>query len=266
MWTLAAPLLAADGLDALAAAWPRARRARRVVRALRSSPSRSSSASPSAPKIRRRRVAAADAHPAAVEWLRYRGRPGRATNDVHLGNAFHNMGLRWSFESAGGYHSLPIWRYLHLLWIANHGAPYPRAQLGDDLTGAGAVALLVAHRQPARRGVGRRAARSPDRRAAAGRAPSPASDGVDVWHNRDAFPRAFVVYAAEHVADEAAAARAVAAPTWDPSHSVVVEEELGLPPPSAPLRATTPTQLIREGANAFVVEVAVARPGHPRRR
>ncbi|HEY2748690.1 MAG TPA: hypothetical protein VGL86_28920, partial [Polyangia bacterium] len=86
-------------------------------------------------------------------------------------------------------------------------------------------------------------------------------DGVDLWQNHEVFPRAFIVYTAERVADEAAAARAVAAPAWDPSHSAVVEEDLGLPPPSAPLGATTPTEFIREGSDALALEVGLARPG-----
>ncbi|MGZ3442827.1 MAG: hypothetical protein ACXVDD_25075, partial [Polyangia bacterium] len=119
VWTLAAPLLAADGVDALAELWPRratwvrpllvAAVAAELLFVFRGE-------NPSTT------MAAAEARPAAIDWLREHSAPGRATNDVHLGNAFHNMGMRWRFESAGGYHSLPIWRYLNLLWIANHGA------------------------------------------------------------------------------------------------------------------------------------------------
>jgi len=252
VWTIAAPLLAADGLDALTdVAWPRALLVVAVALELGIIFRAENPATT---------IAAADAHPVAVEWLRRRGRPGRATNDVHLGNAFHNMGLRWRFESAGGYHSLPIWRYLHLLWIANHGAPYPRAQLGDDLTGQGlwrfsspivdllAVQWVVA---PHDRPIDARGWT----RVFAG------EDGVDLWQNHEVFPRAFIVYTAERVADDAAAARAVASPSWDPSHSAVVEEDVGLPPPSAPIGATTPTQFIREGSLALALEVELARPG-----
>jgi hypothetical protein len=57
--------------------------------------------------------AAASARPAAADWLLAHGRPGRYVNDVHLGQRFHNSGLLWGVESAGGYHPLPLWRYLH---------------------------------------------------------------------------------------------------------------------------------------------------------
>jgi hypothetical protein len=172
------------------------------------------------------------------------------------------MGLRWRFESAGGYHSLPIWRYLHLLWIANHGAPYPRARLGDDLTGQGLWRLsstivdllgvqwvVTPHDRPVE-------ARGWVRRFAGG-------DGVDLWENRHTFPRAFVVYAAERVADDAAAARAVASPTWNPAHTAIVEEDVGLPPPAvgAAVPPTQATQLVREGPAALLLEVPVTRPG-----
>ncbi len=261
VWTLAAPMLAADGLDfaadalrpARAGAWLRLLAALAVTLELgftfrADNPSTT--------------LAAADAHPAAIDWMRAHGRPGRATNDVHLGHAFHNMGLRWHFESAGGYHSLPIWRYLNLLWIANHGAPYPHAQLGDDLTGQGlwrfsspivdllGVMWVVApHDRPIE-------LRDWTRVFVGG-------DGVDVWQNHRAFPRAFVVYAAERVADEAAAARAVASPMWNPGRSAVVEEDIGLPAPSSAghVPPTQPTLFVREGATTLLLEVPTTRPG-----
>ncbi|HEX9102849.1 MAG TPA: hypothetical protein VF997_11630, partial [Polyangia bacterium] len=287
VWTLAAPLLAADGLDALAdglAGRADGLATRTDGLAARAASLRSFGAwlRPLAAWLRplaltamalellvtfrgdnpTTTLRAADAHPAAVEWLRLHSQPGRATNDVHLGNAFHNMGLRWRFESAGGYHSLPIWRYLHLLWIANHGAPYPHAQLADDLTGQGlwrfsstivdllGVQWVVApHDRPIdARGWTRRFA---------------GDDGVDLWENHRIFPRAFVVYAAEHAADDAAAARAVASPAWNPARSAIVEEDVGLPPPGvgAAVAPTQATQLVREGPTTLVLEVPASRPG-----
>ena len=204
----------------------------------------------------------ADAHPAAYDWLHQHARPNRATNDVHLGNAAHNFGLRWRFESAGGYHSLPIWRYLNLLYIANHGAPYPRDKLGDDLTGQGlwrfsspivdllSVGWVAAPRDRPIDLPGWSRAFTGD-------------DGVDVWQNRRAFPRAFVVYGAERVADDAAAARAVAAPTWNPSRSVIVEDDVGVPPPlpAHPLPPSQPSEFVRAGPDDLAVDVTLERPG-----
>jgi hypothetical protein len=258
VWTIAAPILAADGLDALADA----RRLRVLARWLRplalvvvalellvtfrgDNPSTT--------------LREADAHPAAVEWLRFHGRPGRATNDVHLGNAFHNMGLRWRFESAGGYHSLPIWRYLHLLWIANHRAPYPRAHLGDDLTGQG----LWRFSSPIVDLLGVQWVVAPHDRpidAPGWTRTLTGDDGVDLWQNHRIFPRAFVVYAAERAADEPAAARAVAAATWNPARTAIVEDDVGLPSDTH-VRATTPTQFVREGPTTLMLEVPLEHPG-----
>lgn len=257
VWTLAAPLLAADGLDAISASLRTAWLRPLLVAAVALELAITFHAENPSTTLRH-----ADAHPAAVDWLRWHGRPGRATNDAHLGNSFHNMGLRWGFESAGGYHSLPIWRYLHLLWIANHGAPYPHAQLGDDLTGQGlwrfsspivdllAVQWVVApHNRPID--------------APGWTRPLVGDDGIDLWQNHRVLPRTFVVYTAERVVDDNAAARAVAAPTWNPARSAVVEEDVGLPAPSPSLRLapTRPTLFVREGLTTLVLEVPTTRPG-----
>ncbi|MDB4969707.1 MAG: conserved rane protein of unknown function [Myxococcales bacterium] len=259
VWTLAAPILAADGLDTLVgdstmrARWlaPLA-----VVAIVLELTITFRAENPSTT------FAAAEARPAAIDWLRGNAAPGRATNDVHLGNAMHNFGLRWRVESAGGYHSLPIWRYLHLLWIANHGAPYPHAQLDNDLTGQGlwrfespivdllSVSYVVAPRD-------RPIAAPGFLRVFAG------DDGIDVWHNVDAYPRAFVVYRAQRVDGEAAAARAVAERSWKPSRVAIVEEAVDLPAPDgspSPL-ATTPVRFVREGPTTLTLEVPLERPG-----
>lgn len=258
IWTIAAPILAADGLDALAPdGTPRARwlRPMAVIAVLLELTITFRAENPSTT------LAAAEARPAAVDWLRNNGTPGRSTNDVHLGNAMHNMGLRWRIESAGGYHSLPIWRYLHLLWIANHGAPYPHAQLNDDLTGQGLwrfesriVDLLSVGYVMAPR----------DRPITAGGFTRvfTGEDGVDVWKNRNAYPRAFVVYRVLKVDGEPAAARAVAQPTWLPGRVAIVEDAIDLPGDDADTpQATTPVQLVREGPSTLMLEVPLARPG-----
>ena len=259
VWTLAAPLLAADGLDALAAAAPAraswlrplgvAAVALELLITFRGE-------NPSTT------LAAAEAHPAAIDWLHAHSAPGRTTNDVHLGQRFHNMGLRWRFESAGGYHSLPIWRYLHLLWIANHGAPYPHGaarRRSDRRRGCGAsrspiVDLLSVSYVMAPRD---RPIAAPGWTAGLRRRRRRSTSGTTAR----ALPRAFVVYAAERVADEAAAARAIASPTWNPTRAAVVEEEVDLPPPPPRIPATQTTQLVREGPTMLLLEVPMARAG-----
>ena len=53
---------------------------------------------------------------------------GRTLIDVHLGQAFHNAPARWGIESPGGYSSLPLWRYLHLLYMGESRSACTRAR------------------------------------------------------------------------------------------------------------------------------------------
>jgi hypothetical protein len=263
VWTLVAPLLAADGLDALAdrlrpprlRAWlPRA-----VVLALAAELLITWRAENPSVRLDETR-----ARPAAADFLTSHGRPGRMVTDVHLGQRFHNAGLAWNFESAVGYSSLPIWRYLHLLWIANHGRTYPHARIADDLTAQGLwrfsspiVDLLSVNWVVAPRD------RPPDapgfERVFAG------DDGVDLWRNRHAYPRAFVVYRTQVVANEQAAAEAMASPDFHPSRVVVVEQPVAgvadatdreSPPMPDELHALT-----RTGPFDVAVEVEARAPG-----
>ena len=209
IWTLAAP-------------HPRRRRARRPRRptaapraalaapARRSAPSSSSSPSPSAPRTRRPRSPPPRRAPPPSTGCATTARPAAAPTTCTSATRSHNMGLRWRIESAGGYHSLPIWRYLHLLWIANHGAPYPHAQLADDLTGQGLWRFASPHRRSAQRRVtsGARAiVPSPPRLDAAS---SPATTASTCGATATPFRAPSSSIARREVAGEAAAARAVA--------------------------------------------------------
>jgi len=263
VWTLAAPLLAADGLDSATErlrnpslrAWlPRiavvALAAELLITWRAENPSTT--------------LEATRARPAAADWLAAHGRPGRMVTDVHLGQRFHNAGLLWNFDSAIGYSSLPIWRYLHLLWIANHGRVYPHARIADDLTAQGlwrfsspivdllGVTWVVAPRDRPPDGSGyERVFEGPD--------------GVDLWRNRDAYPRAFVVYRAHVAGDEAAAAQAVAAADFHPSRVAIVEQPVeGVPDSNDVESPPMPTELhalTRAGRYDLVVEVAARAPG-----
>jgi hypothetical protein len=268
LWTIAAPVLAADGLDALAARLPA--RARALVAALVVVAVAGELAYTWRSDNPSTTLAASEQRSDAVAWLTRSPRVGRATNDVHLPQPFHNMGLRWGLESAGGYHSLPIWRYLHLLWIANHGAPYPHAQLDQDLTAQGLwrfsspiVDLLAVHWvvAPHDRPIDAKGFE----RVFTG------ADGTDVWRNRDAFPPAYLVYRAVAAADEPAAARAVASPAFRPSRVAVVEPlpsgAPGAPAVPAP-RAdeplpdpTTVSELVRVGPLSLDIDVTAERAG-----
>jgi hypothetical protein len=135
--------------------------------------------------------ARAETFPDAGDFLRARP-DSRFVNEVHGPHALHNAGLLWGVSGASGYSSLPIWRYLDLLYEANHGAPYPHARLAEDLAAQGLwrfesdVVDLLAIRwvlAPASREM-----RAPGfEKRIEGRA------GIDVWENTEALPRAWLV-------------------------------------------------------------------------
>jgi hypothetical protein len=262
MWSIAVPILGADGLDALVARLrPRARpfAEAALVGALALELLITwRAANPSTT------VAEAEARPAAADWLARHARPGRIAVDVHLPQRFHNSGLLWGVESAIGYSSLPLWRYLHFLWIANHGAVYPHRRIAGDLSAQGlwrftspivdllSVEWVVAPRD--------RPVDAPGfTRAFVG------PDGIDVWLNREAAPRAFVVYRAVQAASDEDAAQKVADPAWQPAAVAVVERPLdGVPAPlpgETPPRATPIRALVREGPTDLTVEAVALAPG-----
>jgi hypothetical protein len=261
VWTLTAPLLAADGLDVVLS---RVReRSRAVVGALvvgAVAVELLITFRADNPSVR---YAEATRRPAAVDWLR--AQPGRRiATDVHLGQAFHNAGLSWGVEDAVGYSSLPIWRYLHFLWIANHGRVYPHAKLADDLTAQGlwrwgsrlvdllSVSWVVApHDRPITERGFSLAFTGPD--------------GIDVWQNAHAYPRGFVVYRALTAHDGDEAARLLAAPDFSPAHVAILEKaQTRVPPPRPGEKMPTATQntsVVREGATDLAFEVVMRAPG-----
>jgi hypothetical protein len=195
-------------------------------------------------------MAVTQERPPAVDWIREHGRKGRVINDVHLGQRWHNLGLLAGVESAGGYSSLPLWRYLHLLWISNHGAVYPHAHIASDLTAQGlwrfssplvdllSVRWLMTTRPPDGSGW---------TKAFAG------PDGIDVWRNQEALPRAFVVYDTRVAPDEAAALV-----TLRPADEAIVDREVGVHEggPMTPLSA-----FYRDSSLDLAVEVTARTRG-----
>jgi hypothetical protein len=269
VWTLAAPILAADGLDAISTRLPEAKRGWLALVPLVLALELLITWRSENPSVK---LADTRARPAVADSLF--SRAGRYTTDVHLGQRFHNSGLLWGYESAGGYTSLPIWRVLHLYWIANHGKPYPHARLADDLTAQG----LWTFSSPIVDLLGVRWVLAPSDRPIAAPGFSrvvAGSDGVDLWHNREAYPRAFMVYRARVAASDDEAARAVADPSWDPSRVAIVEHALdGVPAPAPGETAPGPTpyrELFREGPFDLMLDVetkaagvlVVSEPWHP---
>jgi hypothetical protein len=248
VWVLIAPMLAADGLDAVSAKRPRLARVAPIVIALELLITWRSE-NPSV------KLAEATVRPEAA--ARLATAPGRYTNEVHLGQRFHNSGLTWGMESAGGYSSLPLWRMLHLYWIANHGAPYPSRRLAHDLTAQGLWTwsspivdllnvrwVMTARDRPiTARGFSRVFS---------------GSDGIDLWNNDGALPRALVVYRARVAADEAAEARLVGDPAWRPDRLAIVDHPIdGVPAPTdgePDPGAHAMLALVREGTDDLLLE------------
>jgi hypothetical protein len=274
VWTLAAPLLAADGLDALGA-FLEVRRGRRVRVAVVSVllvavalelaiTFRSENPGARPDEIGRRpEVAAVLRDPEQM-------RAGqRMVNDVHLDHRLHNAGLSWAVESAGGYSSLPLWRTLHLYWIANHGRPYPEPALGHDLTAQG----LWRFSSPIVDLLGVRWLLAPADRAPDGSGWTRVrrgGDGVDLWHNEEALPRAFVVFHQRVCSDEMAEARAIARDDFAPTKAAIVPWP-GLPdttalgcdeqPPRDARPGVSTTTLVREEPTRLELGVDAAAAG-----
>jgi len=257
VWVLAAPILAADGLDAVVERLPRkSLPAILVVLVAAELLFTWRSDNPS--------MAFHDTRTRPTVATQLRGNPGRATNDVHLAHRLHNSGLAWGTESAGGYSSLPIWRYLHFLWIANHGAPYPHAHLADDLTAQGlwrfdsplvdllSITWLIAPADRPPSGTGWVKVSS-------------GGDGIDLWRNDEALPRVFVVHQQRVVSDEDGQARAIASATFAPSREVVVDHAVdGVAQVADAVpgrRATGVYALDRESALSLAIGVQLRVPG-----
>jgi hypothetical protein len=169
----------------------------------------------------------------------------RVLFDVHLGQRFHNGGLRWGVESESGYSSLPLWRVLHLDWIANHRAVYPgwpTPRLAHDLTAQGLWTLD----SPIVDLLGVRWLLAPRDRPPAGTGwvlVQRGEDGpepIDRWRNDEAMPRGFVVHAVDRVDSEAEAAEHMAR-----YERTVVEEDV-----TATGRDIDEAELRRDGATA----------------
>jgi hypothetical protein len=230
VYTLVAPLLCAAGIDRLRALLPRRSRPWLWVMPIAIALELCVTFRAENPTVR-----LADAHVDAAVHASIPKAPtpgpwaGRAILDVHLGQAFHNGGLRWGFEVAGGYSSLPLWRYLHLLWIANHGTPlpgWPHPDLARDLSAQG----LWTYASPLVDLLGVRWALLPHDRQPDGSGWTMGElgpDGVDLWKNDEALPLAHLVHRVRRVSDEREAAVAIGR-DFDPRSEAIVEDDVAV--------------------------------------
>ncbi len=263
IWSMCGPLLAADGFDAVAE-WIRkhAPRFERVMVALVALSALELLVTWRGENPSVRYSTLAEREPAIANFRRELGSERLAT-DVHLPQYFHNAGLSWGIESSGGYSSLPIWRYLHFLWIANHGAVYPHERIASDLSAQGLwkfssrlidlldVGWLIAPRD-----------RPPtdSKFVRAGSSESDPAGPIDLWRNTRVLPRAFVVDRAILVADENAAALAIAEPDFNPATTAIVEGATKIP--GRVNRGTdSPALFQHENPHASTIQIDMHAPG-----
>jgi len=146
-------------------------------------------------------------------------RTGRSPHDrfivAHGGpHRLLNVGMTYDRESPAGYGSALVWRYVDFIWTLNHGAPYAKRPVDDDLAATWIerfdsplvdllnVRWVIGWTSPGRRWIERF-------RPAAGAPPHARHEAswdarLRVYENPDALPRAFVVYGAVVAPDDAA--------------------------------------------------------------
>lgn len=216
----------------------------------------------------------------AVAWLEEHARgpeAGRFIPDAGGPFRLHNVGMVYGLESAGGYDSVSVWRMVHLLWMNNHGAPYPHDKLKDDLA-AGVLRRLdgplvdllnvrwvIASHAPGPRWVERFRPRP-------GEPPLATHERIwdgqlGVYENPEALPRAFVVYQATvvpPVAGQAPRARDLALGrallALDPRTTALLEETPDPAPAGRPL-PLTPARVVEAARDRVVVEAEAVEPG-----
>jgi hypothetical protein len=202
---------------------------------------------------------------AAVEWLRSQHPEDRFAPVREGPFRLHNVGMTYGLESAGGYDSVSVWRYVELLQVINTGAPYPHLALKDDLA-AGIirrfdsplvdllnVRWVIAPSPPAP-GWNERFAPTGKGNA---RYESFHDRSLRVYENPHPLPRAFVVYRSETISDESKSARRLA--SLDPRKLVLLDRAPD-PVPAGDERPFTPAKLTAE-RHKLVIEAEASAPG-----
>lgn len=207
---------------------------------------------------------------AAVDWLLERRPADRFVADANGPFRLHNLGMTYgpALESASGYDSFGIWRYVNFLWTMNNGAPYPHRTLQDDLA-AGRIARFdtpwvdfldvrwaIAPSPPASQWV-ERFRLAPD--AAPHARYEAAWDRVlKVYENPNALPRAFVVYRAAVMGTDDEQVSALA--RTDPRSMVILDRAPAVTP-IGDGRLFTPATRVQVDRHTFTVDVENAAPG-----
>ena len=209
---------------------------------------------------------------AAVDWL-IAQRPASGVMDRFAPDPWgpfrlHNVGMVYGLESASGYDSVSVWRYVNFLQVLNTGGPYPYDRLKDDLAagdikrwGSPLVDLLnvrwaISGHAPAPGWVERF---HPKPGAPLHATYEPLWDPqLGVWENPHPLPRAFVVYAADVQPDDAKQARALAG--LDPRKRAILDRAPA-PLPVGDGRPFTPARVTLAARQRLVIEAEASAPG-----
>lgn len=226
----------------------------------------------------------------AVNWLLQNQKPAvaAATSSPPLYDRFVSdprgpfrllaLGETIGRPSAAGYGSIQLWRYSHLLYILNHGQPYPHRRLKEDLAAAMLhrldsplvdmlnVRYLIGSAPPSAKWVERF-------RPQLGQPPSARHEPywdplLAVFENTQVMPRAFVAYQARLAASQDEEAQLVARPDFDPHREIILgrpsgKDAAGLPAPSIENqgRAHTVAQVVSHRRHHVVLDAQASAPG-----
>jgi hypothetical protein len=228
-------------------------------------------------------------HFAAMEWLQHEMKPEgsaglklpvepyRFVPDGRGPFRLLSAGETMDLESASGYSSMLVWRYVHLLYILNQGRPYPFTQLRYDPAAAQFLRLdsplidmlnvryLVASNAPSSKWLERfrpQPGAPPQARYEA------AWDSyLRVYENTQVMPRAYVAYQARLASSQAEEAALLARRDFNP-HREIVLGPLGkatalAQPPAVENRgrAHGPAQVLLEQRHHVVIEAEAVAPG-----
>ena len=228
-------------------------------------------------------------HFAAVDWLLSQppvalsseppGEPlyDRITTDPRGPFRLLSIGETIGRESAAGYGSIQIWRYAHLLYIINHGQPYPHRALKDDVA-AGTiwqlnsplvdvlnVRYLIAALPPGGYKWQERF-RPPPGTPPQARHEAAWDAQLKVFENAEVMPRAFVAYQGRLAGSAAEEAALVARGDFDPHREIIFGAVTAQGHKVAPPilenknRLPTPARLIAHKRHRVVIEAQADAP------
>jgi len=209
---------------------------------------------------------------AAVDWLAAQlpaeGQPVRFVPDGRGPFRLLSVGETLGLESASGYSSMLIWRYVHLLYILNHGSPYPHKRLRYDpaalqflrldspLVDMLNVRYLIASGPPSAKWVER--FRPPPGAPPHARYEPAWNAALSVYENTQVMPRAYVAYQARQARNADEEAALLSRPDFDPHREIVLGGEL---PVENRGRGHGPATVLRHDRHHVVVEAEAAAPG-----